>query len=316
MRTLSHVGRRLLNLLPVIAVISVLTFLLGRLTPGDPIEAKYSNTHSPEQIAEIKASYGLNEPLWQQYFIWLRSLVTEGGGNSIAFGTPVFDVLGPSFVNTLILTFAGVVFCAVFGVLIGVVAGRFHGKLIDRATMLVAQIGSNLSIYWFGLILIWVFALQLNVLPVSGMYSRNGGGPLDLLQHLVLPGIAAGLLSMLVLARFTRLGVIQERQSDHYRTFRSQGAGEGSLLVKHAGRNTLPSIVNVVGLEIGTLITGVFFVESVFNWPGIGTQLINAVNGKDYPLIQGGVVLVALCYLIVNLVTDVIVDSLNPRLAR
>ncbi|GAA3680938.1 ABC transporter permease [Arthrobacter ginkgonis] len=316
MGTLKHVLWRLLNVVPVLFVVSVLTFAIGVLTPGDPIQAQFARTHTPEQVEAIRESYGLNLPLWQQYFQWLASLVTAGGGNSIVHNAPVFDVLLPNFRNTLILTAAGVAICAVFGILIGLVAGTSHGRFLDRFAMFFVQVGSNLSVYWFGLVLILAFALQLKWLPVSGMESRNGGGFGDLVEHLVLPGISAALISMLVLARFTRLGVIQESNSDYIRTFRSQGVPQWKLLGKHVGRNILPPVVNIIGLEIGTLITGVIFVESVFNWPGIGTQLVNAVNGKDFPLIQGGVVLVALCYLLVNLLTDVAVDALNPRIRR
>lgn len=316
MAIISRIGWRLLLTLPILILVSVLAFLIGVATPGDPIEALYASRFTPDQIAEIRATYGLDLPLWQQYGVWLKNVLVDGGGISIVLGVPVFDILLPNFANTLILTLGGVVACVVFGVAIGVTAGVWHRTWIDRAVMLIVQIGSNLSIYWFGLVLIIVFALQLRWLPVGGMEARNGGGPGDLLAHLVLPSIAAGLISMLVLARFIRLGVIHEIGTEHFKTFASQGIPRWKLYGKHVGRNILPSAVNITGLEIGTLITGVIFVESVFNWPGIGTQLLNAVNGKDYPVIQGGIVLVAACYLVVNLLTDVTVDSLNPRLRR
>lgn len=316
MGTLKHISWRLVNVVPVLVVVSVLTFVLGHLTPGDPIEAQFVRTHTAEQIEAIKLSYGLDLPLWRQYLNWVGDLFTAGGGNSIVQGREVFSILWPAFVNTLVLTIAGVVVCVVFGVLIGALAGLNHGRLLDRVSMLIVQVGSNLSVYWFGLVLIWIFALRLQWLPVSGMESRGGGGFGDLLTHLVLPGFSAALIAMLVLARFTRLGIIQESNSDYVRTFESQGLPRRRIVGKHIGRNVLAPIVNITGLEIGTLITGVIFVESVFNWPGIGTQLLNAVYGKDYVLIQGGVVLVALCYLVVNLLTDVVVDLLNPRLRR
>lgn len=316
MGILRHIGWRVLNILPIVLTVSVLTFLLGHLTPGDPINAQFQRTMTPEQIEGIKHSYGLDLPIWRQYLNWVGDLFTNGGGLSISQNQKVFDILWPNFVNTLALTVAGIVICAIAGVAVGVVAGTNHGRFLDRLVMLVVQIGSNLSVYWFGLVLVWIFALRLKWLPVSGMSSRNGGGFGDLAAHLVLPGVSAALISMLVLARFTRLGIIGESHSDYVRTFASQGMSKARILGLHIGRNILPTVVNIIGLEIGTLITGVIFVESVFNWPGIGTQLLNAVYSKDYVLIQGGVVLVALCYLVVNLVTDVLVDLLNPRLRR
>ncbi|WP_138996207.1 ABC transporter permease [Rhodococcus zopfii] len=309
-----QVGFRIVNMLPILVIVSVLAFLLGAMTPGDPIEAQYASRFTAEQMAEMRATYGLDRPLWVQYFVWLKNLVVDGGGISLTLGTRVFDILGPNFVNTLTLTAASVVVCVVSGTAIGMIAGIYHGTWIDRIVMLFAQIGSNLSVYWFGLVLISVFALRLGWLPVGGMESRGGGGFGDLLLHLVMPAISAALISMLVLARFVRVGVIRESAADYFRTFRSQGIGSRKLFGKHVFRNILPSVANITGLEIGTLITGVFFVEIVFNWPGIGTQLVNAVNGKDYPVIQGGIVLVAACYLVVNLVTDIVVDALNPRL--
>lgn len=316
MGTLKYIGWRLLNMAPLVFIVSVLTFLIGRVSPGDPIRNQYAREYTPEQVAELRAAHGLDLPIWEQYLKWVGDLFTAGGGQSIIQNQAVFDILWPAFKNTLILIAGGVAFCVVFGVLIGVVAGLGHGRFLDRFSMLWVQVGSNLSVYWFGLILMWIFALELEWLPASGMESRDGGGFLDLLRHLILPGLTAGLLSMLILARFTRLGVIEQLQTDHARTFESQGLPRRRLVSKHVGRNILPSIVNITGLEVGTLITGAVFVESVFNWPGISTQLVNAVNGQDYPLIQGGVVLVAVCYLVVNLTTDVIVDALNPRSGR
>ncbi|MFI1465283.1 ABC transporter permease [Nocardia carnea] len=313
MNRLRHIGLRVLNVLPILFLVSVLAFLLGALTPGDPVD-QFALRFTPQQLDDLRATYGLDRPLWEQYFVWLKNLAADGGGLSLTLGTPVFDILVSPFLNTLILTVAGTVVCVVFGTLIGAVAGIWHGTWVDRAVMLVAQIGSNLSVYWFGLVLISVFALQLGWLPVGGMQSRGGGGFGDLLQHLVLPAISAALISMLVLARFVRIGIVRETGTEYVRTFRSQGMPRRKIYGKNVFRNILPSLVNITGLEIGTLITGVFFVEIVFNWPGIGTQLVNAVNGKDYPVIQGGIVLVALCYLVVNLVTDVIVDALDPRL--
>lgn len=307
---------RVLTLVLVLFIASVLAFLLGVLGPGDPIEAQYGNALDQAQLDALRDSYGLNDPLVVRYLDWVSALFTGGGGTSLITGRGVFDVLGPAFSNTLVLTAAaGIIFLAV-GTLAGLVAGYFRGTWIDRSVMFLVQIGSNLSVYWFGLVLVSVFALRLQWLPVGGMSSRGSSGLPDLLAHLLLPAVSAALISMLILARFVRLGVIRESSSGYYRTFRSQGFSRARLLRGRVFRNILPSIVTITGLEVGTLITGVFFVEIVFNWPGIGTQLVNAVNSQDYPVIQSGIVLVAACYLLINLLTDVIVDSLNPRLRR
>lgn len=307
---------RVLALVPILFVISVLTFLIGKASPGDPIKAGLHQTLTADAIDDIRSSYGLDLPLHEQYWQWVKGLFSEGGGRSITQGSKVFDMLGDAFVNTLILTAAAIVISVVFGVAIGTIAALNHNRFVDRAIMLLVQIGSNLSIYWFGLILIWVFAIQLKALPSTGMYDLRSGSESfgDLLLHLILPGFSAALMSMLILARFARAGVIDSLESDYLRTFRSQGVGTRTLIGKHVLRNVAPTILNTTGLEIGTLLSGAIFVEFVFNWPGLGAQLVNAIGGHDYPVIQAGVLLVTVIFVIVNLSTDIVQDLLNPRL--
>ncbi|MET0451544.1 MAG: ABC transporter permease [Mycobacterium sp.] len=309
-----RIAGRVLLLPPILLVISILVFLIGKASPGDPIKATLHGTVSAEAIADLQEAYGLNRPLVQQYLSWLAG-VFDGGGRSIIRGTPVFDGLGTAFANTLILTFAAVVVSVVFGVLIGTVAALNHNRFVDRAIMLLVQIGANLSVYWFGLILIWLFALKWKILPATGMRDFTGdGGPTDLIRHLILPASSAALVSMLILARFARAGVIESLESDYVRTLRSQGAPAWRIIGKHVGRNVAPIIVTTTGLEIGTLLSGAVFVEFVFSWPGVGTELMNAIGAHDYPVIQGGVLLVTVIFVVTNLVTDITADLLNPRL--
>ncbi len=238
-------------------------------------------------------------------------------GTSIVLRTPVAGVLSTAFCNTLILTGAAVVICVVFGVTIGLVSGLRHGSAADRLTMSVIQVANNLPIFWLGLFLIWIFSVHLRWFPISGMYNARGDrGFGDLLHHLVLPASAAAIISMLILARMVRANTIDILHADYIRTLPSQGISPGQIVRRHVARNLLPPVVNMTGLQIGYLLSGVIFVENVFSWPGIGTQVYNAVAGQDYPMIQASVMLIAVCFVLVNLVTDVIVDSLNPRLIR
>jgi peptide/nickel transport system permease protein len=311
---LRRTAGRVALLPPLLFVISILVFLIGKASPGDPIKATLHGTLSAEAIADLQRSYGLDRPVLEQYVSWLGG-VFNGGGRSIIRGTPVFDTLGTAFGNTLILTLAAVVVSVVFGVLIGTIAATNHNRLLDRAIMLLVQIGSNLSVYWFGLILIWLFALQWKVLPATGIRDFSGdGGAVDLLRHLVLPAFSAALVSMLILARFARAGVIDSLESDYVRTLRSQGMPPWQIVGKHVGRNVAPIIVTTTGLEIGTLLSGAVFVEFVFSWPGVGTELMNAISAHDYPVIQGGVLLITVVFVVTNLFADVVSDLLDPRL--
>lgn len=306
---------RLAGTVPLLFVISLLVFFISQAGPADPIRDALSQKMSPAQIAEIRKAYGLDRPAWAQYLSWLKDLFTDGGGISLSMRTPVKGIVFPAFRNTLILGAAATVITVVLGVLIGFVSGIRHGRLVDRLAMLFVQIGSNLPIYWFGLIIIWLTAVEWHWLPAGGMHDlRGNGGFSDLLLHLVAPAFAASLVSMLIIARFVRAAVIEADQSDYIRTYRSQGFGRGAILGKHIGRNILPPIVNTTGLTVGSVITGVVFVETIFSWPGLGSVLLNAIAGSDYPVIQVGVLLVAATFVIVNLVTDIALDLLNPRL--
>jgi peptide/nickel transport system permease protein len=307
---------RVAALVPILFVISLLTFAIGKLTPGDPVQdALSSQGLSPQQIAIVRASYGLTLPLPDQYWHWITGLFTSGGGQSILLGQSVFSVLGPAFINTLILAAAALAFFLVVGTAIGVIAGLNHRRLVDRVLMLFVQLGSNLSVYWFGLVLIWLFALEWRILPAAGKTSV-GGGFGSLLAHLVLPGFSAAIISTLIIARLVRAGVIEAMSSDYVRTYRSQGLSQWQIVRRHVARNVAPIIIATTGLETGALLSGVVFVEAVYDWPGIGTQLANAIQGHDYPVIEGGVILVATTFVVVNLITDVIHDLLNPRLRR
>jgi peptide/nickel transport system permease protein len=306
---------RLAATVPLLFVISLLVFFISKAGPADPVRDALSQKMSPAQIEEIRKAYGLDRPAWAQYLSWLKSLFTDGGGISLSLRAPVSGIVFPAFRNTLILAAASVLLSVVLGVLIGFLAGIRHGRLADRLTMLFVQIGSNLPVYWFGLIIIWLTAVEWRRLPAGGMHDlRTDGGFGDLLLHLAAPAFAASLVSMLIIARFVRAAVIESEESDYIRTYRSQGFGRAAILGKHIGRNILPPIINTTGLTIGSVITGVVFVETIFSWPGIGSVLLNAIAGSDYPVIQSGILIVATTFVVVNLITDITLDLLNPRL--
>lgn len=309
------IASRLLQAIPIFFVVSVLVFFISHLGDGDPITNALASTLPQESIDAIRREYGLDKPVYVQYVLWLQHLLSGDWGTSLVLRTPVVHVLARSFGNTLILTGAAVVVCLIGGVAVGIFSGLKQGSKLDHAAMLVIQIGHNFPVFWSGLLLIWIFGVQLQWFPVSGMYNMRGDrGWLDLLQHLVLPALSAAIISMLILAQLVRVTVIEIMGSDYIRTYRAQGFSRGHILRRHLGRNILSPIINITGLQIGYLLSGVIFVENVFNWPGIGTQLYNAAAGKDYPMIQAGVMLVTGCFIVVNLATDVLLDLLNPRM--
>lgn len=305
---------RLAQAVPLLFLISLLVFLIAKLVPGDPIANALAGQLSSEAIEQIRHVYGLDKPAAVQYLLWLKNLFSGDWGTSLTLRAPVIEVLSSAFANTAILTGAAVLLCLIPGVAVGVTCGLWQGTRRDRLVMLLVQLGHNIPIFWLAVFFIWLFAVKLRWFPVSGMYDMRGDRGLgDLLHHLFLPALSTALISMLILARQVRHSVIDIMNADYIRTYRALGYPTALLLWRHLGRNLLAPIVSITGLQIGYLLSGVIFVEKIFAWPGIGTQLYNAAAGQDYPTIQTGVMLIAVCFLAVNLLSDILQDWLDPR---
>ena len=305
---------RLAQAVPLLFVISLLVFLIAKLVPGDPIANALAGQLSAEAIEQIRHVYGLDKPAAVQYLLWLKNLFSGDWGTSLTLRAPVIEVLSSAFANTAILTGAAVLLCLIPGVAVGVTCGLWQGTRRDRLVMLLVQLGHNIPIFWLAVFFIWLFAVKLRWFPVSGMYDMRGDRGLgDLLHHLFLPALSTALISMLILARQVRHSVIDIMNADYIRTYRALGYPTTLLLWRHLGRNLLAPIVSITGLQIGYLLSGVIFIEKIFAWPGIGTQLYNAAAGQDYPTIQTGVMLIAVCFLAVNLLSDILQDWLDPR---
>lgn len=305
---------RLAQAVPLLFLISLLVFLIAKLVPGDPIANALAGQLSSEAIEQIRHIYGLDKPAAVQYLLWLKNLFSGDWGTSLTLRAPVIEVLSSAFANTAILTGAAVLLCLIPGVAVGVTCGLWRGTRRDRLVMMLVQLGHNIPIFWLAVFFIWLFAVKLRWFPVSGMYDMRGDRSLgDLLHHLFLPALSTALLSMLILARQVRHSVIDIMNADYIRTYRALGYPTTLLLWRHLGRNLLAPIVSITGLQIGYLLSGVIFIEKIFAWPGIGTQLYNAAAGQDYPTIQTGVMLIAACFLAVNLLSDILQDWLDPR---
>lgn len=305
---------RLAQAVPLLFLISLLVFLIAKLVPGDPIANALAGQLSSEAIEQIRHVYGLDKPAAVQYLLWLKNLFSGDWGTSLTLRAPVIEVLSSAFANTAILTGAAVLLCLIPGVAVGVTCGLLQGTRRDRLVMLLVQLGHNIPIFWLAVFFIWLFAVKLRWFPVSGMYDMRGDRGLgDLLHHLFLPALSTALISMLILARQVRHSVIDIMNADYIRTYRALGYPTVLLLWRHLGRNLLAPIVSITGLQIGYLLSGVIFIEKIFAWPGIGTQLYNAAAGQDYPTIQTGVMLIAVCFLVVNLLSDILQDWLDPR---
>jgi peptide/nickel transport system permease protein len=309
----SYVIKRLLMVIPILWGVSVVTFAMMRVLPGDAAVALVAD--SPADLERLRASRGLDKPLYVQYSIWVWHIVQGDLGNSIQLRRPVVAVLLPQFVNTLILTAGSMSLAILVGWSVGILSARRQYSLADRLTMLITLFGISMPAFWLGLVLIWVFSYYLQLLPGAGMYAiRDDKTVGELLIHLILPALTTAAVPAAIMARMTRSSMLEVIRQDYIRTIRAKGVPERVVILKHALKNALPPILNITGLQLGFLLGGAIFTEVIFSWPGIGLQLYSSISGRDYPMVQGFVLLTSLCFVLVNLVIDILTSYVDPRI--
>ena len=308
--------RRLAATLPVLIGISVVVFLLVQLIPGDVAATMAGPLATPAEVAEVRESLGLDRPFYVQYGKWLQRVIHLDLGRSIAEGVPVTDLVLRRFKNTVILASAALVFASVVGGAAGIIASLRPGTPTDRLVTVGALIGNSMPSFWLGIILIVVFSLNLGWLPSGGMYDVRSGsrGPLDLLRYLLLPAVTLGAASAGMIARMTRSSMLEVLNQDYIRTARAKGVRGFGVVAGHALRNACIPVVTAIGLQAGFLLGGAAITETVFSWPGLGSQMFQAISKRDLPLIQGGVLFVAAVFVFVNLAVDLAYGLLNPRI--
>ena len=300
-----YVLKRLLAVVPVMLGLTVIVFLIMSLIPGDPATAILGSYATPENVARLNSQLGLDKPLFQQYFIWLSNLLQGDLGHSYSLNRPVLDEVLERFSATLILAGAALVLCTVWGILIGIWTAARQFGWTDRILTFAVLIGISVPSFWLGLLLILVFAVNLRWLPASGMYAIYGGGDLpDLLRHLVLPALTLSVVATGVIARLPRSAMLEVLRQDYIRTARAKGVSEGRVLYGHAFRAALVSVIPVVGVQAGFVLGGAVYIETVFQWPGVGRMLVQAISQRDILLVQGGVIVVAASYVLFNLLAD------------
>jgi peptide/nickel transport system permease protein len=308
-----YVIKRLLMVLPILWGVSVFTFIMMRVLPGDAAVALVADT--PADLERLRVSLGLDKPLYVQYGLWLWNVLHGDLGTSIQLRRPVLDVLLPQFMNTLILTAGSMSLAILVGWSVGILSAMRQYSLADRLTMLITLFGISMPAFWLGLVLIWFFAYYLKLLPGAWMYSIRGEKTVgELLIHLILPSVTTAAVSAAIMARMTRSSMLEVIRQDYIRTIRAKGLPERAVIYKHALKNALPPILNITGLQLGFLLGGAIFTEVIFSWPGIGLQLYSSISGRDYPMVQGFVLLTSSCFVLVNLGIDILTSCVDPRI--
>ncbi|HXE79218.1 MAG TPA: nickel ABC transporter permease [Vicinamibacterales bacterium] len=302
---LRYLLRRLALTVPVLLSVATLVFSLIHLIPGDPAQAMLGEGADPEQVAQLRRQLGLDRPLLVQYGAYLGSLLRGDLGTSLRTAQPVAQVIAERVPATVELAVVSMAVAILFAVPLGVVAAVWRGTVVDHAAMTLALAGISMPNFWLGPLLALVFAVELGWLPVSGR-----GTP----AHLVLPAATLGIALAAILARMTRASVLEELRELYVTAARARGATRLRAVVRHALRNSLIPVVTLLGLQFGAVLTGAVITETIFAWPGIGRLLIQSIGFRDYPMVQGCILFIAITYVGVNLLTDLIYGWLDPRI--
>ena len=306
---------RLLSAIPVVLGITIIVFLIISLIPGDPATAILGSYATPENVAKINKDLGLDKSLPERYLIWLGNIIQGDFGRSFSLNRPVIDEVMERFNATLILSGTAFVLCSFFGILVGTISAARQYTLTDKFITFIVLIGISIPSFFLGMMMILTFAVRLKLFPVSGMYAIWGGGDLpDLINHLVMPSIALAIVATGVVARLSRNAVLEILRQDYVRTARAKGVKERSILISHVLRVAIVTILPVLGLQAGFVLSGSVYIEIVFQWPGVGRMLVDAILKRDIILVQGGVVFVSICYVFFNIAVDVLQRVLDPRI--
>ncbi|ATM99180.1 MULTISPECIES: dipeptide ABC transporter permease DppB [Proteus] len=334
---LQFILQRLGLVIPTFIGITLLTFIFVHLIPGDPVMIMAGERGlSPERHAYLMAELGLDKPLWQQYINYLNGILHGDLGISLKSRIPVWDEFLPRFKATLELGVCAMIFAVSVGIPVGVLAAVKRGSIFDHTAISVSLAGYSMPIFWWGIMLIMLVSVKLDLTPVSGRLADSvflddsnpltgfmlidtfiwgeEGDFLDAVHHIILPAIVLGTIPLAVIVRMTRSSMLEVLGEDYIRTARAKGLSRARVVLIHALRNAMLPVVTVIGLQVGTMLAGAILTETIFSWPGLGRWLIDALQRRDYPVVQGGVLLIATMIIFVNLLVDVLYGIVNPRI--
>lgn len=309
-----YLASRFAGMALVMLLVAALVFFITRLAPGDPAAVMLGEQASAADIAQLRASYGLDKPLPVQFGYWLGQLAHGNLGQSIFLQRPVTQALWERAEPTLFLTLFSIAIATLIGVPCGIASAVWRGRAIDQFFSGFAMLGASIPSFWFGLILMQIFAVGLGWFPVAG-YGDPGAPIVDRLHHLVLPAIVLGVVNSALILRFTRASMLDVLGEDHIRTARAKGASEPRVILHHALRNALIPVLTVLGLTFALLVGGAIVTETVFGLPGVGNLVVSAVLRRDYPVIQGALLVIAGLYVLINLAIDLLYLVIDPRVS-
>ena len=329
----SYIAKRLAWTIPTLLGVTIMVFSMVHLAPGDPAVALLGDKANPQSIMDLREQLGLDKPLYEQYFIYMDNIIHGDFGKSANSNEPVWREFTDRFPATLELASLAMLLATVFGILAGVISAIKRYSIFDYLSMFGALAGVSMPVFWLGLMLIYLFAVQLGWLPVSGrlgyefdidhitglylidsLIVKDYEAFWDALKHLILPAIALGTIPMAIIARMTRSSMIEVMKEDYIKTARAKGCSRFQVVAIHALRNAMMPVITIIGLMLGSLFAGSILTETTFSWPGIGKWLVNAVYQRDFPVIQSATLIIALMFILINLVVDLLYAWINPKI--
>jgi peptide/nickel transport system permease protein len=307
-----YIIRRLFDLLPTIFVVAVIVFVITRLIPGDPASVMLGPQASVEDIEALREKLGLNDPVYVQFFHYIGDLLSGNFGVSLTYNEPIVQLILDRFPNTLILAISALIIALVIGVPAGIISASKQNSLLDYTVMLVSLIGVSMPIFWLGVMLVLYFSVNLGWFPATGMGGMEDGF-ISYIKHLILPSITLATIPMATFARITRSSMLEVISQDYIKTARSKGLNEFWVICKHAFKNALTPLLTVLGMQISMLLGGAVLTETIFSWPGMGRLIVDAIDKRDFVVVQGTVLFIAVIFVLVNLFVDVMYKVVNPR---
>lgn len=311
---LAYILKRILTLVPTLVAASILVFLFIHMIPGDPAAVLLGDTATPEEIAALTHEMGLDKPMWQQYIAWFSNVLKGDLGESLFFRTPVLTVIADGAETSILLALMTMFWIVVLGIPIGIWSATHHGTWIDQVTSGLAMLLASIPTFWLGLYLILIFAVGLGWFPSSGFPSLSDGG-LSNLRYLLLPSLTLAAPNAALIVRLVRASMLDVSREDHVRTARAKGLSPAKVAIKHVFRNSLIAVAAAFGFTFAALISEAVVTETVFSLPGIGRLVVQSILRRDYPVIQGVILVIVVLYMVVNLLVDLAYARLDPRVS-
>lgn len=309
---LRYITRRIVDLIPTLFLVAIIVFLITRMIPGDPASTMLGPQASVEEINNLREQLGLNDPLFQQFVDYVKQLFQFDLGYSIAYNRPVTELILERFPNTIVLTLFSLILSLIIGMTAGIVSAVKKGTFWDYAFSLISLIGVSIPVFWLGIMLVLLFSVYLGWFPSTGMGSMQNG-IVDYFSHLILPGITLATIPMATFSRITRSSMLEVLEQNYIKTAKAKGVAGWLIVVKHALKNAMTPILTVLGMQVSSMLGGAVLTETIYSWPGMGRLIVDAINRRDFIVVQGTVLFLALLFVLINLLIDLLYTVVNPK---